>query len=237
MTPKAPETRIPQTSEQLLEQCSPDDILGVATLKARLAHHHNSQPSVFFTKLPAELILEIGEHLLESNPFWRDKSWFSDVLPLMQTSVQLRAALRPLLPKTLTSYIRVNEERAFAHAMEQLEEWKKGWPREMRVELIINIVWSSLPSLYRGLEPSASAAIAGDLERAIYGTLLDEPLVFVRCSTVPDGIIKDIRWIFISSRGREGKILAWTWDSKYIYYLNQEEAALVWDNEKGDESD
>jgi hypothetical protein len=54
---------------------------------------------------------------------------------------------------------------------------------------------------------------------------------------VPDGIIKDIRWIFISSRGREGKILAWTWDSKYLYYLNQEEAALVWDNEKGDESD
>jgi hypothetical protein len=232
MTTKVPET---QTSEQPQEQNDPDDILSPAMLKARLAHHHNSQPSVFFTKLPAELILEIGEYLLESDPDWYDKTWFSDVLPLMQTSVQLRAALRPLLPKTLTFYTWVDECRAFADAMEQLEEWKKGRPREIRVHFIINV----RSTMIGRLEPSAAAALAADLERAIYGTLLDKPLVFVRCKEVPDGIdfVDDIHWIFISSRGRESKLLAWPWGLDFLCWLTQEEAALVWDSEKGDESD
>jgi hypothetical protein len=62
--------------------------------------------------------LEIGESLLESDPSWHDKSWFSDVLPLMQTSVQLRTALRPLLPKALTFYTWVDEDRVFADALD-----------------------------------------------------------------------------------------------------------------------
>ena len=231
MTAKAPEKQVLENPEQLLEQCGNDDSLEMASLsKPRLAQLHNSQQLI--AKLPNELIVEIGEYLLESNAFLQDKSWYSKIIPLFQTSVQLRAALCPLLPKTLDFYTWIAEARAFDDALQQLEKWKKGWPHELRVDLIANV----LSTMTGGLEPSAAAAIAADLERAIYGTLLDKPAVFVRCRRVPDGIdrVDDVHWIFISSRGREWEIIAWRWHNKRLEYLTKEEAALVWDSERSD---
>ena len=66
--------------------------------------------------------------------------------------------------------------RANACFAAQLEKWEKGRPGEMRVEFIVNFI----RTMEGGLAPSATAALAGDLERAIYGKLLDEPFVFVR---------------------------------------------------------
>lgn len=88
MTTKAPENYVLENSEQLMEQSGPDDSLEMASLsKPRLAHLHNSQQLI--AKLPNELIVEIGEYLLESKAFLQDKYWFSTILPLFQTSVQL----------------------------------------------------------------------------------------------------------------------------------------------------
>lgn len=182
----------------------PNDIIGTASLKPRLASLHNSQQPMI--KLPSELVLEIGEHLLERPPFRHDKFWFSKVLPLMQTSVQLRAALGPLLSETLTCFMYVGKDGALAEALQQLEQWKKEWPHELRVRLIVNVSTKDL-----GLKPSDAAAIAGDLERAIYGTLLDEPAVFVRCESYVVRF-RDSRWLFVSSRRGDGVILVWPMD-------------------------
>lgn len=114
-----------------------------------------------------------------------------------------------MLPKPLEFYTWVAKDRAFDDALQQLEKWKKGWSHETRVDLIANVVSTQTG----GLEPSAAATISCDLERAIYGTLLDRPAVFVGCRRVPDGI-EDVHWIFISSRGREEDILAWPWNNK-----------------------
>jgi hypothetical protein len=232
MAAKAPETHAMQTFGQLLEQSSPDDILSMAArLKPRLAHHHNSQPSVLFTKLPAELIMQIGQNVLESNAFWHDRYWFSEALPLLQTSVHLRASLRPLLSETLTCYMWIDDEsQALAETLQKLEKWKKNWPHELRVRLIVNI--SSGTEVFK---MSAAAALAGDIERAVYGTLLDEPAVFVRC---PDLLVrvKGTKWLFVSCRGREGEIIAWPEDLGFRY-LDQEEAALVWAGEERFEED
>lgn len=228
MTAKAAEKHVLENSEQLLEQCGHDDSLEMASLsKPKFAQLHNSQQLI--AKLPNELIVEIGEYLLESNAFLQDKSWYSKILPLFQTSVHLRAALRPLLPKTLEFYTWIPENRAFDDALQQLAKWKKGWPHELRVDLIANV----LSTMTGGLRPSAAAAIAADLERAIYGTLLDKPAVFVRCRRVPDEI-DDVHWIFVSSRGREWEIIAWPWNNRRLEYLTKEEAALVWDSESSD---
>lgn len=89
-----------------------------------------------------------------------------------------------------------------------------------------------------GLSPSAAAAIAADLERAIYGKVSDEPVVFVRYSK-EQVVIKDFKWCFISSRGREWNILAWPWNSNWncLCYLTQKEAALIWNKESGVEEE
>ena len=89
-----------------------------------------------------------------------------------------------------------------------------------------------------GLLPSAAAAIAGDLERAIYGKVSDEPLVFVRYSK-DQVVIEDFKWCFISSRGREWNILAWPWNSDWncLCYLTQKEAASIWNKEDGVEEE
>lgn len=84
----------------------------VTRLKTKLARHRqalNSQQSLLLTRLPTELILEIGERVLGEPSIRSNKAWFRRVLPLLQTCVQLRAQLRPLLFTPLTCEVKGHE--------------------------------------------------------------------------------------------------------------------------------
>lgn len=94
--------------KQLLEQSNPKDhpeiVSQVKALLARSCRDQNAQHSALL-KLPMELIVMIGEHVLDSTRadfLYRKKLWFATVLPLMQTCTQLRAELRPLRLTALT---------------------------------------------------------------------------------------------------------------------------------------
>jgi hypothetical protein len=123
-----------------------------------------------------------------------------------------------------------DESQALAETLQKWKKWKKNWPHELRVRLLVNISCST-----PRLKISAAAALAGDIERAVYGTLLEKPAVFVRC---PDLLVhvKGTKWLFVGCRGREGGILAWPEDVGFRY-LDQEEAALVWVGEERFEED
>ena len=184
MVAKAPEMHIMQTFEQLLEQCDPDDIPEmVARLKTKLARHGqtlNSRQSLLLTKLPPELLVEIGRSVLGNDvTSTGDKAWFRQVLPLLQTCVHLRAQLRPLFSTALMCRMTVNSDRIWNNVLKALAKWKKGGELYRgHVVLIINV------KSMKGLDLSTAAAIAGALECAIYKSLSDVPSVYVRCTNV-----------------------------------------------------
>ena len=174
---------IMETFEQLLEQCEPDEIPEmVARLKTKLARHRqtlNPQQSLLLHKLPPELMVDIGERVLGSIPHKGDKSWFRKVLPLLQTCVHLRAQLRPLLHTPLVCEVKVmSTHQIEAEVLKAWAKWKKNGSHQGRSIVIVNNM-----SGY-GLKVGTAAIIAGALERAIYGSLSREPVVYVRCTTV-----------------------------------------------------
>ena len=185
MTAKAPETHVLQTFEQLLEQCDPEDIPEMVTrLNIKLARHRhtlNSQQSLLLAKLPPELIMDIGERVLGEHSLQSDKRWFRQVMPLLQTCVQLRAQLRPLLSTPLVCEITVSADqpdRIFDEALKAVAKWKEGRSHRGKVIVIVNTVTVGR----HGLNLSTAAAHAGALECAIYGSLLRQPLVYVWCA-------------------------------------------------------
>lgn len=158
------------TFEQLLEQCNPDEIPEmVARLKTKLARHRqtlNSQQSLLLIKLPPELLVEIGRHVLGKVTFKADKAWFRQVLPVLQTCVHLRAQLRPLFSTALICEMTVSADRIWDNVHKALAKWDKGGESYRGpVILIVNI------KSMGGLSLSTAAAIAGALESAIYGSL------------------------------------------------------------------
>ena len=183
MAAKAPQTHIMQTFEQLLGQCDPDEIPEmVARLKTKLARHRqalNSQHSLLLTKLPPELLVEIGRFVLGEVTLKGDKAWFRQVLPLLQTCVHLRAQLRPLFSTALICEMAVSSDRIWDNVFRALAKWDKGGESYRgHVVLIINVKSTD------GLNLSTAAAMAGALKCAIHGSLWGQPSVYVRCTNV-----------------------------------------------------
>ena len=231
MTAKAPETHVLQTFEQLLEQCDPEDIPEMVTrLNIKLARHRhtlNSQQSLLLAKLPPELIMDIGERVLGEHSLNSDKRWFRQVLPLLQTCVQLRAQLRPLFSTPLVCKTIVNADqpdRIFDKALKAVAKWKEGRSHRGKVILIIDTLTVGM----HGLNLSTAVAHAGALECAIYGSLLCQPAVYVRCVDV---FIRDYGVFrhFVSHR-REDDMVAKVLQTRkqYSRCVTRKDAVLIW---------
>lgn len=171
--------------EKLLDQYGSDDSQELAELLnnklAQLGTVRNAKQSPLF-RLPAELVVQIGESLLDSefNGF-RDKDWFRKVLPLMQTCKGLRTMLYPLRSIRLTCLLRPFEpDSIWDTVLTEMSNWQpKGLP-EHPVQICIydpTMCYSRHKSPLR--KPSTAAAMAGALECAIYGRLLVPPCVYI----------------------------------------------------------
>jgi hypothetical protein len=207
----------------------------VARLKTKLALHRqalNSQQSSLLTKLPTELILNIGERVLGITSLKSDKARFRRVLPLLQTCVQLRAQLRPLLHTLLVCEVKFMSTHLIeAEVLKAWAKWKKNGSYQGRTILIVNNMNGY------GLKLGTAAIIAGALERAIYGSLSREPAVYIRCTTV-------FIWgsgggkYYISHR-RESMIGESHnyFNGRSFRYINREELDAVWVKARENRSD
>jgi hypothetical protein len=230
----ASKEHVAQTFKQLLEQCDPSEMPEMINqLTLKLAYHRrtlNSQQSPL-TKLPPELILETGELVLGKGSLERDKFQFRKVLPMMQTCVQLRAQLLPLFSKSSICSIFVSEDQIFDETIRELERWKRKSPHKGRVTLVVNVPrfdWRNPNGRF-----SSAAAMAGALECAIYGSLKNEPAVYVECTRLD--FQGDDRPFHYVGRKREASMLERSdlrgklvWPEPSLKRLNPKEGKVVW---------
>jgi len=225
---------VAQNFKQLLEQCDPDAMPDmISQMNLKLAHHRrtlNSQRSPL-TKLPPELILNIGEWVLGKGSLDRDKARFIKVLPFMQTCAQLQAQLLPLFAKTLTYEILVFEDQIWDDGIRELNKLERRGPLKGRVNFVVHI--SDFPV---ELEWSTAAAIAGALECAIYGTLTGKSTVYVECPYLESRA--DGPPAYYVSHDREAHMLERANEPGFpLKLLSPEEARSLWSIAREGEGD
>lgn len=239
--------------EELLDQYGPDDALELVELLhnriSQLGTIRNAKQSPLL-RLPAELIFQIGESLLDFRfADIRDKDWFREVLSLMQTCKGLRTILHPLHSIRLTCMLRPFESTSIWDAIfTKVSEWQPQGLPEHPIQICIydpTMCYSRYKSPLR--RPSTAAAMAGALECAIYGRLLDPPCVYIESQrlskltkaereTNPD-YLKGVDFTYFVSHMRKVNIIEQkasgrdprTLDRQYSQRtLSDEEGATVW---------
>lgn len=173
-----------QIFEQLLDHCEQSDLPKLLKLvNNKLSQGlsaYNTQNSRL-VKLPTELTVEIGKMVLETHPEdVRDKEWFAAVLPLMQTCKELRSVLQPLRSIRLTYVLSLGVSepgKLWDQVFEHLKAWRQKGSHEGRIQIFVRAPFEST----HFEDPNTAAAMAGALECAIYGRLLDPPCVYIQC--------------------------------------------------------
>lgn len=235
-----PEDQVIRTLEQVLQQCNPNDIPGlVKDIKIKLAQRCyalNDQQSLLLN-IPPELLVEIGKHVLESkeevlespHSGRRDRYWFKYIFPLLQTCSKLRTELQPLRSQSIFYWVTTLDfDQIWAEVMraEKLSRCK-GLHQGKNIFIVRAI--SSTHKLI------SAAALAGALECAIHGRLLEKPAVYIRSWSGTDitGVWEKEYYV---SHGRddnmlaEGDVIGWFDEQRKM--VSAAEGAEIWKEAK-----
>jgi hypothetical protein len=224
--------------EQLLEQCDEDDmpelVNQVKTKLARRCYTLNAYQCRLLD-LPPELLARIGKFVLESQHGSPTKHWFTrGIFPLLQTCSQLRTQLEPLRSTRAICYIVT--DRPWSSVMQAVKEWRRGGYHKGPTMIAIHIT-------ARRDKPSTAAALAGALECAIYGRLLETPAVYIRLRvTFPRTSRNRYRKFYVSHRRAEHMLVTSSHFSLLddpSSRLSHEEAIEIWEHARtkaGDEA-
>lgn len=228
---------------QLLEQCKPkhhpDIVYQVKHLLARSCRDYNAQHAPLL-KLPAELMIMIGEQVLKSTRpdfDYREKKWLATVLPLMQTCSLLRAQLHPLRLTTLTHWIPARDVSGlWGHVLKEVKAWQRE-SKEWHTGLTTFII-DIKPFSRDSLKLSAAAALAGALECAIYGRLHKKPAIYIRCVYTLN--YRDRPQFYYFGHSREANVLG-QWNgytqrsARRLKTLKKAQGMAVWDKARKQE--
>lgn len=222
-------------TEQLLEQTNPKDLPElvdqVRTKLAQRCYKLNANQSLLLN-LPPESLVEIGKQVLElrqlgGHPQYqnRSKSWLTKIiLPLLQTCTQLRTQLRPLRSSRLTRFI--TTDRLWTGVLRAVRKWRRKGFHDGPTTLIVSLVSCHHTSSY-------TAAIAGALECAIYGSLSKPPTVYIELMTrIGTSKMERLRRFYLSYRRSEYMLVDFQGTALLedpASRLSYEEGVKIWD--------
>ena len=222
--------------EQLLGQCDDNNAPAlIDQVRTRLAHRNYALNAhqCRLLDLPIELLETIGEFVLHSSQAHPSKHWFTKgIFPLLQTCSQLRTQLEPIRKIPVTYYI-MTDHPWNSTMRSVVEDWRqKGFHKGP------NRIAVTTPS--RWYKPSTAAALAGALECAIYGGLLNPPAVYIQLM-MPFGTTSEEKdRVFYVCHTRAENILVETLDGEdSSTLLSAEDGLEIWEQAKkktGDKS-
>ena len=224
--------RVLSALEQLLGQCDDDDAPAlIDQVKTKLAHRYYALNAhqCRLLDLPIELLERIGEFVLHSSQADPSKHWFTrGIFPLLQASSQLRTQLQIIRKTPLTYYIMT--DRPWDSGMRaDVTNWRQKGFHEGPNRIVV-----VTPS--RRYKPSTAAALAGALECAIYGGLLNPPAVYIRLKMMSGttGEGKDREFYVCHTRAKN--MLVETLDDglgrEALAPVGREESVEIWEQAK-----
>lgn len=220
--------RVLLAPEQLLAQCDDDNALTLINqVKIKLTERNYALKAqeCRLLDLPPELLVRIGESVLNSWPISPTKYWFTKgIFPLLQTSSHLRTQLQLLRSTPLTYYVLT--DHPWSEIRATVKDWRqKGFHKGPRRIIVTTIS--------RRYEPITAAALARALECAIYGSLLNPPAVYIGLKMMFDTTSEEKDRKFYVCHTRAENMLVKTLDDEHPSTLVSAEDGLeIWEQAK-----
>ena len=182
--------------------------LEINQLKTKIAlrHYTLNARQCPLLNLPPELLVKIGEFVLEPCDTRSVSCFARDLFPLLQTCSQLRTQLQPLRSTAVTYFARTDDPWS------GVTQFVKEWPWRLEgfhkgpATIIIKPI---MPPYGRKLKPSTTADLAEAIEHAIYGHLSSPPAVYIGLNMrFGDTWIQKDRMLYVSHRRAEEMLVA-----------------------------